>query len=85
MRPLPRTHAGKEIASTPPDETARWQDGKHRLTAHVWNDLVLPDQKPGAPTFRIVAIYDARYKEPLLLLTTLAVRAWAVWRLYRDR
>jgi len=85
VRALPRTHAGKAIASTLPDETARWQDGKHRLSAHVWNDLVLPDQKPGAPTFRIVAIYDPRYKEPLLLATTLAVRAWAVWRLYRDR
>lgn len=85
VRPLSRTRAGKEIAATAPDATARWYDGKHRLTAQLWNNLVLPDQKPGAAPFRIVAISDPRYKEPLLLATTLPVSAYALWRLYRDR
>ena len=85
VRPLARTRAGKEIAATPPDATARWYDGKHRLTAQIWNNLVLPDHKPGAATFRIVAITDPRYKEPLLLATNLPVSAYALWRLYRDR
>jgi hypothetical protein len=85
VRPLPRTRKGKTIAPTAPDAIARWSDGQYDLEAHVWNDLVLPDQKPGARTFRVVAIYDPRYKEPLLLATALTVSAWAVWRLYRDR
>lgn len=33
----------------------------------------------------VVAIYDARYQEPLLLATNLEVTAEVVWRLYRDR
>lgn len=85
VRPLTRTRAGKEIAATAPDATARWYDGKQRITAQLWNNLVLPDHKPGAATFRIVAIYDPRYKEPLLLATNLNVSAYALWRLYRDR
>jgi hypothetical protein len=85
VRPLARTRKGKTIAATAPDAIVAWRDGKYALEAHVWNDLVLPDQKPGARTFGVVAIYDPRYKEPLLLATTLAVSAWAVWRLYRDR
>ncbi len=36
-------------------------------------------------TFRIVAIYDSRYQDPLLLATTLSVSASALWHLYRDR
>lgn len=85
VRPLARTRAGKTIAATPPDETASWADGKHRLRAEVWGDLVLPDQKPGAATFRLVAIHDPRYRQPLLLATNLAVSPEALWRLYRDR
>ena len=85
VRPLAGTRAGKDIAATPPDATARWRDGTHRLHAQLWNDLVLPDAKPGSPTFRLVAIYDPRYKEPLLLATNLSVSAWALWRLYKER
>ena len=85
MRPLARTRTGKTIAATPADSTAVWHDGKHRLTAQVWNGLVLPDAKPDAAGFRIIAVCDPRYKEPLLLATTLDVMAWAVWRLYRER
>ena len=85
VRPLPRTHDGKTLDATPPDVTASWTDDKHRLTAQEWSGLVLPDQKPGTETFRIVAIFDPRYKEPLLLATNLEVSAQALWRLYKDR
>ena len=85
VRPLARTRKGNTIAATAPDALAHWSDGKYAIEAHVWNALVLPEQKPGARAFRILAIYDPRYKEPLLLATTLAVSAEAVWRLYRDR
>ena len=32
-----------------------------------------------------MAVYDPRYKEPLLLATNLSVSAWALWRLYKER
>ena len=85
VRPLPRTHGDKLLEATPPDATMCWRVGTHRLRAHEWNALVLPDQKPGGATFRIVAIFDPRYKEPLLLATNLDVSPEALWRLYRDR
>lgn len=85
VRPLARGRAGKDIAASEPDRKSHWQDGKRRLRAQEWNALVLPDQKPGAASFRIVAIFDPRYKEPLLVATNLTVSAEALWRLYRDR
>ena len=84
VRPLPRKHASKEIAATEPDKTRRWKDGERRLRAQEWRGLVLPDQKPGAAAFRIVAIFDPRYKEPLLLATDLTISAEALWRLYAE-
>ena len=85
VRPLTRGRAGKDIAATEPDKTSQWKDEARRLKAQEWNALVLPDQKPGAASFRVVAIFDPRYKEPLLLATNLTVSAQALWRLYRDR
>lgn len=85
VRPLARTRAGKTTDATPPQATARWKDGRYKLSAGVWSDLVLRSACPGAKTFRVVAIYDPRYKEPLLLATNLTVSAYAVWRLYKDR
>ena len=75
VRPLARERAGKTIPATPPQKTARWKDGRYHMKALIWENLVLPKQGPGAPTFRVVAILDPRYKEPLLLATNLAVSA----------
>jgi hypothetical protein len=85
VRPLSRIRAGKTIAGTPPDATQSWTDGKHRLWAEVWNGLVLPNAEATDATFRLVAIYDPRYGQPLLLATTLGVSAKALWHLYKDR
>jgi hypothetical protein len=90
VRPLARTRAGQTIEATPSDATAYWTDGSHRLWAEVWEGLVPPDAKAVPPDakakpFRLVAIYDPRYPEPLLLASNLDVSAPALWRLYRDR
>jgi hypothetical protein len=85
VRPLARWYKDHEIAATPPDDTARWKDGRYTLRAKIYNNLVLFTAKPGSRTFRCVVIYDPRYKQPLVLLTDLAVTAYALWRLYRDR
>jgi hypothetical protein len=81
VRPLARTRSGKTTDATPPEATARWKDGRYHLKAHLWSGLVLRSERPGAKMFRVVAIFDPRYKHPLLLATNLSVSAWALWRL----
>jgi hypothetical protein len=85
VRPLPRTYNGKALTATPPDATAQWVVAGRLVRAHVWDNLVLASAKPGAPAFRCAVIHDARYQEPLVLVTTLPVSARALWCLYRDR
>jgi len=85
VRPLARWYKDHKIEATLPDDTARWKEGKHTIRAHIYNNLVLFSAKPGSRTFRCVVIYDPRYKQPLVLLTDLAVTAYALRCLYRDR
>ena len=85
VRPLPRTYKDKEIPATPWDATARWKVGKRWLKAYLFNDLVPTEHKPGGRSLRCVVIVDPKYKQPLVLVTTLAVTAYALWCLYRDR
>jgi hypothetical protein len=85
VRPLPRKRKGKPIAATCPDKTLRWKIGGRGLRAEVFENLVMPDARPGAPSFRIVVIFDPRYSAPLVLATNLFVSAYALWQLYRDR
>ena len=89
VRPLPRTYKGRAIAATPADRAETWLTGSLlrpvRLRAQFWDNLVLSDAKPGAPTFSCVVIHDPRYQEPLLLCTPLALSGEHLRRLYRDR
>lgn len=85
VRPLARKRAGKLIASTKPDDTARWKAGGYSVRADIFNNLVLADAKPGAASFRCVVIHHPRYQEPLVLATNLPISAWALFCLYRDR
>jgi len=85
VRPLARHYKKKRLPATPPDAITDWKEGRHTIVAHVFNNLVLADQKPGAFPFSCVVIYDPRYKDPLVLLTNLAITAYAIWCLYRDR
>lgn len=85
VRPLARHYKDKCLSATPPDGVARWKVGKHKIVAHLFEKLVLPDKTPGETYFRCVVIYDPRYKDPLVLLTNLAITAYALWCLYKDR
>jgi hypothetical protein len=69
VRPLPRQRKGRTLPATPPDRTERWQDGKHVLVAHYFDDLVRADQKPGAATFHCLVVFDPRYRDPWVLVT----------------
>jgi len=85
VRPLPRKRQGKSLAATPPDATTQWVVAGRVVCAQVWDNLVLANAKPGATALRCVVIHDPRYREPWVVVTNLAVSAYALWRLYRDR
>src|SRR5579871_3673857 len=85
VRPLERAYRDKVLASTPPDAVARWKVGKRHVKAFLWEDLVGSEQKPGETCVRCVAIFDPKYKHPLVLVTNLAITAYALWCLYTDR
>ena len=85
VRPLQRTYRTKTLSATQPDRTLSWCYQRRRIEAAVYENLVLCDQKPGAASFVCVVICDPRYKEPLILVSNLAVTAYVLWGLYRDR
>jgi hypothetical protein len=85
VRPLPRPHKGKAMAATPPDAMAQWMVAGRLIRAQVWDNIVLSTAQPGAAAFRGAVVHDPRYHEPLVLATNLAVSAYALWCLYRDR
>jgi hypothetical protein len=85
VRPLPRRRKERLIAATPPDRTATWTEDATVLRAEIWDDLVLPDAAPGAPTFMVVALYDPRYRDPLLLATPLPLTPPQLRACYPDR
>jgi hypothetical protein len=53
--------------------------------AQFWDNLVLPDAVPGAPTFTTVVIHDPRFTDPLLLNTPLPLSGAQAQAMYRDR
>ena len=85
VRPLPRTYRGHPIPATPPDRRETWAEGDALLRAEVWAGLVLPEAEANAPTFTVVALYDPRHREPLLLASPLPVSAQVLRALDRDR
>jgi hypothetical protein len=96
VRPLPRRYKQRggpdyhEIAATPPDRIETWTErvGPEtlRLRAECWEDLVLRETEEAPPVrFRVMAIYDPRFEEPLLLGTRLPLPAADLRGLYLDR
>jgi hypothetical protein len=92
VRPLSRSYKGRALPATPPDWTETWDEASSRedllLRAEGWDDLILPDvdlSDPKIVYFRVVAIYDPRFAEPLLLATRLPVGGAVLRGLYLDR
>ena len=97
VRPLPRTHCGKVIQATPPDHVETWLDPKTNLTvtAHVWQDVVLPDQPKAwdaatrelvkRVSWTIVVIFHPGFPQPMLLIMTVALSAPQAHAFYLDR
>lgn len=85
VRALSRKYRGKTLSATPPDRTQQWKQGRYRMRAEFFDNLVLSDAKPGSASFSCVVLYDPRYQEPLVLATNLRVSGCALWHLYHDR
>ncbi len=86
VRPLARSYKDKVLEATQPDYTESWQEGELELKAEIWQDLVLSTQKAGQEkTFHVYAIYDPRYKKPLLLASPIKLKAASMRKLYQDR
>ncbi|OGO74725.1 MAG: hypothetical protein A3K41_13810 [Chloroflexi bacterium RIFOXYD12_FULL_57_15] len=87
IRPLARTHNGKVIAATAPDEIQSWEEKGHILRAEIWRNLVLPDCAPDAhnQTFDVYAIYDPDFDTPWLLATPVVLKPISVRNMYKDR
>ena len=86
VRPLPRKHKTRTIPATEPDQVVTWKDGRRpQIRAHLYENVVAANEKPGGTPYRLVVIFDPRYHKPLVLATNLTVTAEAVWRLYKDR
>ena len=85
VRPLARSYRGRVIPATAPDRVEAWQEDDAVVRAEGWDELVRPDAAPGAPTFRLVALHDPRWAEPLLLASPLPIAPRALRDLYLDR
>lgn len=85
VRPLARSYKGHLTPATPPDAVESWQEADGVVTAQVWNGLTIKAPAAGAPAFRVMAISDPRFPQPLLLATTLPLSADQIRAVYIDR
>jgi hypothetical protein len=85
VRPLARRYKDQTIPATPADREEPVLIDRFLVRLRYWENLVLPDAKPGAPTFTGLAIDDPRYAEPLLVITPLVAPGAVLLALYQDR
>jgi hypothetical protein len=85
VRALPRRYGKNKIPPTPPDKTVEWNAQGHTIKAHLYENLVAANERPGGKSYRLIVLMDPRYPKPLLVATNLSVSAEAVWHLYQDR
>ncbi len=85
VRPLARQYKGKTIPATPADREESLLLDRFLIRIRYWENLVLADAKPGAPTFTCLAIDDPRYAEPLLVISPLPAPGAVILALYQDR
>ena len=88
VRPLARRRGAREFPATPSDQSTSWEEEEEedrQIRAEQWTDLVLPDAPANAPSFAVIAIFDPKYHDPLLLATPLPLSPRAARDLYKDR
>jgi hypothetical protein len=85
VRPLARHYKERLLPATPPDREDHFLAENYLIRVQLWEQLVLSEAKPGAPTFSCLVFLDPRYPEPLVVATPLSAPAAVVYALYRDR
>src|SRR5207247_141545 len=85
VRPLARHYKERRLPATPPDREEPFLVDDYLVRVQYWDQLVLAEAKPGAPTFACLVIHDPRYSEPLLLATPLSASGAVIYALYGDR
>ena len=87
VRPLARIYGDKHIPATVPDRTETWCSQGLEFRAEYWDDLVLAEDKvsPDNFVFHVVAIYDPRFEEPLLLACACKLSGQTLGSFYHDR
>lgn len=87
VRPLARSYKGRQIAATAADQTVTFQMAGQTVTAHGWANLVRCDQKVAKqqPYLQVWAFHDPRYRQPMVLATSLEATAEVILKLYLDR
>jgi len=85
VRPLARSYKGRSIPATPPDRVETWTADEVVLRAEFWDDLVRADVPEESPTLTVAAVYDPRYREPLLVGSPLSLSAPVLRAFYPDR
>jgi hypothetical protein len=87
VRPLARTHKGKTLAASAPDEIHTWNENGREFRAEIWRKLVLNKTVPGPEnqTFDVYAIYDPDFGQPWLLATPVELKPESVRSIYTDR
>jgi hypothetical protein len=82
---LVRPSRKRPLPATPPHGEATWEEDGIALRAQVWTDLVPSTAGRGTLPLTVVAVFDPRQREPLLLASPLPIAPRAVRELYRDR
>jgi hypothetical protein len=85
VRPLARRRGQQQFPATPADRSTAWEEEAQQLRAEQRTDLVLPTAPAHAPSFTVIAVFDPRYHDPLLLATPLPISPHAARDLYRER
>lgn len=87
VRPLAGRRKGQTLPATAPDRSEGWNEPHGRVEAQVWEGLTVKGAPTHAAAVRMVAIRDPRFREPLLLATTLpaSVTPRQLRDLYVDR
>lgn len=87
VRPLARTHGQNELAATPPDQTAAFQQDGRTIQVAFWHGLVTSDTKVAdvQATFSLYVFTDPHYNKPLILATDLALQPETLMAIYLDR
>ena len=87
VRPLSRTHNGKEIESTAADASGKFTHHGRTIEYQAWHNLVTSTTKVDKDnsTFSTYVFRDPYYDKPMVLTTVMNFKAESVYLFYKER